>query len=64
MNIKSAGSHLVTVSSNDLLSPGVYIYRLEVKGETNNYSSTDRLIPGQINQIIKVSRKYFRDTFF
>jgi len=41
---QTAGVHQVTVNSADLNGPGVYLYKLDVKGETNNYSSTNSMI--------------------
>ncbi len=41
---QTAGVHQVTVLSTDLFGPGVYVYRLEVKGETKEYSSTNSII--------------------
>ncbi|MBE0640112.1 MAG: T9SS type A sorting domain-containing protein [Bacteroidales bacterium] len=41
---QSAGTHKVTVQSSDLNGPGVYYYKLEVKGESNDYSSNNSMI--------------------
>jgi len=41
---QTAGVHQVTVNSTDLSGAGVYLYKLDVKGETNNYSSTNNMI--------------------
>lgn len=41
---QSAGVHNVTVNSSDLSGPGVYYYKLEVKGESNDFSSTNSMI--------------------
>lgn len=41
---QSAGLHEVKVNSSDLSGPGVYLYRLEVKGESKDYSSTNSMI--------------------
>lgn len=41
---QSAGLHEVKVNSTDLNGPGVYYYKLEVKGESNDYSSSNSMI--------------------
>jgi len=41
----SAGAHEVTVNASDLnLSTGVYLYKIEVNGETNNFSQVNKMI--------------------
>jgi len=41
---QDAGVYNVTVNSTDLFGPGVYYYKLEVKGESNDFSSTNSMI--------------------
>lgn len=41
----SAGAHQVTVNASDLnLSTGVYLYKIEVNGETDNFSQVNKMI--------------------
>jgi len=41
---QSEGVYTVNVNSSDLMGQGVYYYKLEVKGESRNYSSTNNLV--------------------
>lgn len=41
---QSEGIYTVNVTSSDLNGQGVYYYKLEVKGENGNYSSTNNLV--------------------
>ena len=40
---RMAGTHSVTVSSSGIL-PGVYLYKLVVEGETNDFTETKRMV--------------------
>jgi len=41
----NAGSYQVTVDASDLnLTPGVYLYKIEVNGVTTNFSKINKMV--------------------